>query len=130
LIIKNSNNKFIDDESKKMEQDEVRERDEDEEEEKEKGNEDEDEEERKKERREDWKMIEVKENGNLRNHKTNDKIRKTSALDLIMEQEEMKKERINRKDYWLFPNIVVKVLNQTLKDGKYFKKKRCGSASH
>lgn len=36
--------------------------------------------------------------------------------------EEMKKEKMNRKDYWLHPNIVVKVVTKKLGD-KYYKKK-------
>ena len=38
-------------------------------------------------------------------------------------QEEAKKERQNRKDYWLFRDIVVKVRNKKLADGKYDGKK-------
>ncbi|CAL1539046.1 unnamed protein product [Lymnaea stagnalis] len=45
-----------------------------------------------------------------------------TALDEIMEVEEMKKEKINRKDYWLQPGIVVKVIHKKLGE-KYYKKK-------
>ncbi|AED96127.1 DNA/RNA-binding protein Kin17, conserved region [Arabidopsis thaliana] len=43
----------------------------------------------------------------------NDKVergdkRKRSALDELMKEEEKKKERMNRKDYWLFEGIIVK----------------------
>lgn len=44
------------------------------------------------------------------------------ALDEIIAQEESKKERTNRKDYWLTEDIVVKVVTKTLGD-KYFKQK-------
>ncbi|XP_046389516.1 DNA/RNA-binding protein KIN17 isoform X2 [Ischnura elegans] len=47
---------------------------------------------------------------------------KTNALDDIMLEEESKKERANRKDYWLAEGIVVKVITKTLGD-KYYKKK-------
>jgi DNA/RNA-binding protein KIN17 len=53
----------------------------------------------------------------------NDKKRKSSVLDeLIMEQEKAKEKR-NRKDYWITPGIIVKVLNKTLANGKYYKQK-------
>ncbi|RUS70827.1 hypothetical protein EGW08_021410 [Elysia chlorotica] len=45
-----------------------------------------------------------------------------SALDEIMEAEEKKKERQNRKDYWLAPGIIVKVIHKKLGE-KYYKKK-------
>jgi len=48
--------------------------------------------------------------------------RKASALDEIMKEQEAKKERIGRKDYWLTENIVVKVITKSLGD-KYYKKK-------
>ncbi|CAG5117939.1 unnamed protein product, partial [Candidula unifasciata] len=51
-----------------------------------------------------------------------DKRKAKTALDEIMEAEEMKKEKLNRKDYWLCPGIVVKVVHKKLGD-KYYKKK-------
>lgn len=48
--------------------------------------------------------------------------RKVSALEAIIEDEETKKERRNRKDYWLVEGIVVKVVAKSLGD-KYYKKK-------
>ena len=48
--------------------------------------------------------------------------RKMSALDEIMEFEEQKKEKINRKDHWLHAGIVVKVMTKKLGD-KFYKKK-------
>lgn len=48
--------------------------------------------------------------------------RKSSALDDIIKDEESKKERVNRKDYWLVEGIVVKVVTKSLGD-KYYKKK-------
>lgn len=50
--------------------------------------------------------------------------KRKSALDEIMEFEEKKKEKVNRKDYWLHPGIVVKVISKKLGD-KYYKQKGC-----
>ena len=51
-------------------------------------------------------------------------VKRKSALDEIMEFEEKKKEKVNRKDHWLHENIVVKVVSKKLGD-KYYKKKAC-----
>lgn len=48
--------------------------------------------------------------------------RKRSALDDIMQMEESKKEKINRKDYWLSEGIVVKVMTKSLGE-KFYKQK-------
>lgn len=48
--------------------------------------------------------------------------RKASALDDIIKEEENKKEKINRKDFWLTEGIVVKVTANSLGD-KYYKRK-------
>jgi DNA/RNA-binding protein KIN17 len=48
--------------------------------------------------------------------------KRKSALDEIMEFEEQKKEKVNRKDYWLHEDIVVKVISKKLGD-KYYKQK-------
>lgn len=49
-------------------------------------------------------------------------VKRKSALDDIILEEEIKKEKKNRKDYWLFPGILVKVITKKLGD-KYYKKK-------
>lgn len=48
--------------------------------------------------------------------------RKRCALDDIMEMEEIKREKSNRKDYWLAEGIVVKIVTKALGD-KYYKQK-------
>jgi len=48
--------------------------------------------------------------------------RKLSALDEIITMEEKKREKQNRKDYWLHKNIVVKIATNKLGE-KYYKKK-------
>jgi DNA/RNA-binding protein KIN17 len=58
----------------------------------------------------------------------NDKVergdkRKRSALDELMKEEEKKKERMNRKDYWLFEGIIVKVMSKALAEKGYYKQK-------
>ena len=57
-----------------------------------------------------------------RNKKEKGEKRKASALDEIIKDEETKKERANRKDYWLVPGIVVKIITKSLGE-KYYKKK-------
>ncbi|CAH2033467.1 unnamed protein product [Thlaspi arvense] len=46
-----------------------------------------------------------------------------SALDELMKEEEKKKERMNRKDYWLTQGIVVKVMSKALAEKGYYKQK-------
>lgn len=48
--------------------------------------------------------------------------RKRSALDDIIKMEETKKEKLNRKDYWLAEGIVVKIITKSLGD-KFYKQK-------
>ncbi|XP_010501156.1 PREDICTED: DNA/RNA-binding protein KIN17-like [Camelina sativa] len=48
---------------------------------------------------------------------------KRSALDDLMKEEENKKERMNRKDYWLFEGIIVKVMSKALAKKGYYKQK-------
>lgn len=48
--------------------------------------------------------------------------RKRSALDDIMKMEETKKEKLNRKDYWLTEGIVVKIITKSLGE-KFYKQK-------
>uniref|UniRef100_A0A1J3DL70 KIN17-like protein n=1 Tax=Noccaea caerulescens TaxID=107243 RepID=A0A1J3DL70_NOCCA len=46
-----------------------------------------------------------------------------SALDELMKEEEKKKERMNRKDYWLCEGIIVKVMSKALAEKGYYKQK-------
>ncbi|KAI3462121.1 hypothetical protein Pfo_018784 [Paulownia fortunei] len=46
-----------------------------------------------------------------------------SVLDELMKEEEKAKEWSNRKDYWLFEGIVVKVMSKALVDKGYYKQK-------
>ena len=46
-----------------------------------------------------------------------------SALDELTKEEEEAKERSNRKDYWLCPGIVVKVMSKSLAQKGYYKQK-------
>uniref|UniRef100_A0A182NQ15 DNA/RNA-binding protein Kin17 WH-like domain-containing protein n=1 Tax=Anopheles dirus TaxID=7168 RepID=A0A182NQ15_9DIPT len=48
--------------------------------------------------------------------------KKLSALDELMKEEEQKKEKHNRKDYWLAEGIVVKLITRSLGE-KYYKEK-------
>ena len=41
---------------------------------------------------------------------------------LLLQLEQKKKEKMNRKDHWLHPGIVVKVMTKKLGE-KYYKKK-------
>ena len=51
----------------------------------------------------------------------------TSAIDAFMREEEEKKkllaEKESRKDYWLHENIVVKILDKKLGEGRFYKQK-------
>lgn len=54
----------------------------------------------------------------------------TSAIENIRQEEVRRltklierEDEINRKDYWLHPGIIVKILNKKLSDGKYYKEK-------
>ncbi|KAK7276795.1 hypothetical protein RIF29_17941 [Crotalaria pallida] len=46
-----------------------------------------------------------------------------STLDELMREDEKKKEKINRKDYWLHEGIVVKVMSKVLAEKGYYKQK-------
>ena len=46
-----------------------------------------------------------------------------SAMEAILMEEFKKKEKLNRRDYWLCENIIVKVMNKDLADGRYYKQK-------
>ncbi|XP_052888984.1 DNA/RNA-binding protein KIN17 [Anopheles moucheti] len=48
--------------------------------------------------------------------------KKLSALDELIKEEEQKKEKNNRKDYWLAEGIVVKLITRSLGE-KYYKEK-------
>ncbi|XP_073145583.1 KIN17-like protein [Henckelia pumila] len=63
-------------------------------------------------------------NGKSKKQKDDDKSGKNeSALDELMKEQEKAKERSNRKDYWLFEGIVVKVMSKALADKGYYKQK-------
>lgn len=49
-------------------------------------------------------------NGKMKGEDFKGKSGGLSSLDLLMQEEEKKKEKINRKDYWLCEGIVVKVV--------------------
>uniref|UniRef100_A0A7G3AGC4 Putative dna/rna-binding protein kin17 n=1 Tax=Lutzomyia longipalpis TaxID=7200 RepID=A0A7G3AGC4_LUTLO len=49
--------------------------------------------------------------------------RRISALDDIIKTEESRKERTNRKDYWLKEGIIVKIVSKSLAEGKVYKEK-------
>ena len=49
--------------------------------------------------------------------------KRTRELDSLLETQEQLREQRNRKDYWLHEGIVVKVINKSLANGKYYKKK-------
>ncbi|CAN4096003.1 unnamed protein product [Withania somnifera] len=46
-----------------------------------------------------------------------------SMMDELVREEEQEKERINRKDYWLCVEIIVKVMSKALADKGYYKQK-------
>jgi len=52
-----------------------------------------------------------------------DRKRKLTADEELMLEQELAKERRNRRDYWVTPGIVVKVMNKALANGKYYKLK-------
>ncbi|KAL8122279.1 hypothetical protein AgCh_018864 [Apium graveolens] len=58
--------------------------------------------------------------GSKKKKRKKDATKKTSALDELMREQEMAKEHRNRKDYWLWEGIVVKVMSKTL---GYYKQK-------
>lgn len=45
------------------------------------------------------------------------------ALEELMREEERKKERVNRKNYWVCEGIIVKVMSKALADKGYYKQK-------
>ena len=47
----------------------------------------------------------------------------TNSLDSIMEAQERRREVEGRKDYWLHPNIVVKILNKEVGHGQFYNQK-------
>eukprot|EP00906_Rhabdomonas_costata_P022868 RCo032930 len=46
-----------------------------------------------------------------------------NTLDAILSEQMAQKERRGRRDYWLHPGIIVKIVNKTLGGGKYYKAK-------
>ena len=44
-------------------------------------------------------------------------------MEEILREEERKKERLNRKDWWITEGIVVKIMNKDLAEGQYYKQK-------
>ena len=60
--------------------------------------------------------------GNINNGIRNEKAGK-SALASIVEEQEKKRERENRKDYWLREDLVVKIIDKSLSPQGLFKKK-------
>ncbi|KAL0549571.1 hypothetical protein IC582_014056 [Cucumis melo] len=46
-----------------------------------------------------------------------------SSLEELMKEEEMKKEKLNRKDYWLCDGIIVKIMSKDLAEKGYYKQK-------
>lgn len=70
------------------------------------------------------KLIKETSEGSVSNFDTKSKKndKKRTALDEIMETEESKREKSNRKDYWLTEGIIVKVMTKSLGD-KYYKEK-------
>ncbi|KAG6734802.1 hypothetical protein I3842_01G288200 [Carya illinoinensis] len=63
------------------------------------------------------------EDENEKNDKVNPGAKNKSVLEELMREEEMKKERVNRKDYWLTEGIVVKVMSKALAEKGYYKQK-------
>ncbi|KAG6620552.1 hypothetical protein I3842_Q061100 [Carya illinoinensis] len=63
------------------------------------------------------------EDENEKNDKGNPGAKNKSVLEELMREEEMKKERANRKDYWLTEGIVVKVMSKALAEKGYYKQK-------
>eukprot|EP00003_Mantamonas_plastica_P018799 TRINITY_DN3067_c0_g1_i2.p1 TRINITY_DN3067_c0_g1~~TRINITY_DN3067_c0_g1_i2.p1 ORF type:complete len:432 (+),score=190.50 TRINITY_DN3067_c0_g1_i2:672-1967(+) len=49
--------------------------------------------------------------------------RKLSELELIMQQDKRKKEKVNRTDNWVCKGIIVRVMHKKLANGKYYEKK-------
>ncbi|XP_041009508.1 KIN17-like protein [Juglans microcarpa x Juglans regia] len=63
------------------------------------------------------------EDENEKNDKRNQGAKNKSVLEELMREEEMKKEKMNRKDYWLTEGIVVKVMSKALAEKGYYKQK-------
>lgn len=76
------------------------------------------------EKKDNSKLLFDEEESGSKKQKDYDKSgRNESALDELMKEEEKAKERSNRKDYWLFEGIVVKVMSKALADNVYYKQK-------
>ncbi|KAL1535810.1 DNA/RNA-binding protein kin17 [Salvia divinorum] len=67
--------------------------------------------------------VEPETSGRKRRREGEGSSKNASVLDEMMKEEEKAKERINRKDYWVCPGIVVKVMSKALVDKGYYKQK-------
>ncbi|XP_052860303.1 DNA/RNA-binding protein KIN17 [Anopheles cruzii] len=67
-------------------------------------------------------LIDVKKEKKFKPTDGGSDTKKVSALDELIKEEEMKKEKSNRKDYWLMEGIVVKMITKALGE-KYYKEK-------
>ncbi|XP_058066799.1 DNA/RNA-binding protein KIN17 [Anopheles bellator] len=67
-------------------------------------------------------LIDVKKEKKFKPTNGGSDTKKVSALDELIKEEEMKKEKSNRKDYWLMEGIVVKMITKALGE-KYYKEK-------
>lgn len=56
------------------------------------------------------------------NKQSSEARKRKNVLDEIIEEQEKRKEKVNRKDHWLAPGIIVKVITNKMSE-KYFKKK-------
>uniref|UniRef100_A0A0D6R3K2 DNA/RNA-binding protein Kin17 WH-like domain-containing protein n=1 Tax=Araucaria cunninghamii TaxID=56994 RepID=A0A0D6R3K2_ARACU len=62
-------------------------------------------------------------NSRVRRENEGDRYGDGATLGKLMEEEERKKEKMNRKDYWLCEGIVVKVMSKGLAEKGYYKEK-------
>lgn len=67
--------------------------------------------------------VESESNSGKRKREGENLGKNASVLDELMKEEEKARERSNRKDYWLFEGIIVKVMSKALADKGYYKQK-------
>lgn len=67
--------------------------------------------------------VEKESSNGKRKREAQNSDKNVSVLDELMKEEEKAKERKNRKDYWLFQGIIVKVMSKGLVDKGYYKQK-------
>ena len=60
---------------------------------------------------------------NIKADKEIKKMNNLKIVDKIQEEDKKGIEKFKRKDYWLYEDIIVKVMNKKLGDGKFYKKK-------